>query len=124
MFSKEEILASLRDGLTADDIASSFAEVLNEALKEQKKTDTRFNDTKELYYTIGAYIGKYYPSLAEDMEIEPDDEEIERIIELMDTFARTYKALKKCNEAAEDGGFNVDSLQDLFNILGGLNSDE
>lgn len=104
MFDKEFFLKQMRDGVSVDDLASSIAEVLNEAEKEynveqenarqeaerkaaekakaeqvQKEKEA---DAKEIAECISCYMMTYYPKCETMHHWETDD-----VMHLLDTYA-------------------------------------
>ena len=108
MYNYEEILAQLKNGANADDIANSFIEALNKAQKEyddQAVVDAaqaaKIADTSSLLELITDYLAKYYPNIKFSGAETPED-----FIALMDSVAQiqtTFSAAMK--EMAEQPKF-------------------
>ena len=70
MYNYEEILAQLKDGANADDLADSFVKALNAAQEELRKAAqeeetqaAKIADTSSLLEIITDYLAKYYPNI-------------------------------------------------------------
>lgn len=91
MFNSNDILALLQEGKNAEDIAKSFADSLNAAIKAdaeakakeaeiQKAKEQKTADAKALMDLTTDYLRKYYP----DVEID-DVEDVDAFISMLDT---------------------------------------
>ena len=110
MFTKEDILARLQNGETADDIAHEMATALNEATAEKKaldaelaakeKEETRVLNAKRVAvdnmldalcdYLIAAGEGEYVKDIA---EVKTD-----KVIEMLDGSIEMAKSLEKLKD--------------------------
>ena len=84
MYNVDDILKMLADGQTADDIAKSFADTLNAAIKKSKEEEEaaaakaaeaklkaqKESDTKIVIEVLVNYLIKYYPDAAEIIKNE------------------------------------------------------
>ena len=91
MYKMEDILTMLQEGQKPEDIANSFAAVLNSAIQEQKKIDSaaereanKFADFSLVVDTAIAFIQDYYPELVVG-DITYTDEDLQRLLKEFDT---------------------------------------
>ena len=91
MFDMNSILAMIQEGTSAEDIAKSFADSLNAAIKAdadakakeaeiQKAKEQKATDTRALMELTIDYLSKYYP----DVEID-DADNVDAFISMLDT---------------------------------------
>lgn len=103
MINYEDLLASLRDGKTAEDLAAQFTEALNRASQEaeeiQKKEEEKakldaeletyqVNWARSLMAAMNEYVSRIYPELAEKFNEAAEntsDEECLSICSQIDT---------------------------------------
>jgi len=100
MFTKDEILAQLRDGVDASDIAQKMADNINAALDEYKaeqeaakRVETRRDDAREMVKAMNAFFSKYADE--EGMDDEAIENAVDGIMELMDSLDELRAALNK-----------------------------
>ena len=101
MYNVEDILARLQNGESADAIAQSFTDALNNAIQKKKEEDaikTAYNEKVERLTTVIdevlSFVEDFYPEfIPEDADIEITTEEIEGIIAAFDTYMPKYAAL-------------------------------
>ena len=99
MFSKEEILAQLRNGADASDIAQKMADTINEAVREydaeaekaKARDAERLEDARKVTRVMADYFAKW---MGEDKMTEAEiDEAAQAMIELSDTLTDLKDAL-------------------------------
>lgn len=98
MFSKDEILARLRDGADASDIAQQMADNINAALDEYKaeqdaakRDEVRRNDARAMVKLMGEFFSKY---MGEDELADEDVEKsVDAVLELVDSMHELREAL-------------------------------
>ena len=91
MYKMEDILTMLQEGQKPEDIANSFAAVLNSAIQEQNKIDSaaereanKLADFSLVVDTAVTFIKDYYPDLiAEDATYT--DEDLKELLKEFDT---------------------------------------
>lgn len=100
MFSKDEILAQLRDGVDASDIAQKMADNINAALDEYKaeqeaakRVETRRDDAREMVKAMNAFFSKYADE--KGMDEKEIENAVDGIMELMDSLDELRSALEK-----------------------------
>ena len=100
MFSKDEILAQLRDGVDASDIAQKMADNINAALDEYKaeqeaakRDETRRGDAREMVKAMNAFFSKYSDEAG--MSEEDIERAVDGVMELMDSLDELRTALEK-----------------------------
>lgn len=100
MFTKDEILAQLRDGVDASDIAQKMADNINAALDEYKaeqeaakRVETCRDDAREMVKAMNAFFSKYADE--EGMDDEAIENAVDGIMELMDSLDELRAALNK-----------------------------
>lgn len=100
MFSKDEILAQLRDGVDASDIAQKMADNINAALNEYKaeqeaakRDETRRDDAREMVKAMNAFFSKYTDDAG--MDDKAIESTVDAVMELMDSLDELRTALKK-----------------------------
>jgi Rad3-related DNA helicase len=121
MFSKEEIMNMINGGKTTEEIAAEFASALNEAEAETKRIDEearakadaeallaerkkqKIEDMRYIIEAVFDYLHEWYPehdeliSLAvEDID---DDEEIEELVVVLDSYIALIASMAKLKEA-------------------------
>ena len=91
MYKMEDILTMLQEGQKPEDIANSFAAVLNSAIQEQKKIDSaaereanKLADFSLVVDTAVTFIQDYYPELVSG-DITYTDEDLQRLLKEFDT---------------------------------------
>lgn len=114
MFNYEDLLASLQDGESAEDLAAQFSEALNRAsreVEEQKLEETKRQEkekelsdfqiswTKRIIGLMQEYVDTIYPDLS-------------------DKFAAVYNDFS--DEECLNMCFQLDSIIQLTTLLGGL----
>lgn len=96
MFDTNSILAMIQEGTSAEDIAKSFADSLNAAIKAdadakakeaeiQKQKEQKIADAKALMDLTAEYLRKYYP----DVELDEADTDVEQFIGVLDKILPT-----------------------------------
>ena len=94
-----DIYEMLRSGRSADEIAKEFAKSLNEAEEkvrkedeerkaraaEQKARDEKRTELKDAMVLFISWFKKYYPEYAESEDLNFGDEELNSIVELIDS---------------------------------------
>ena len=100
MFSKDEILAQLRDGVDASDIAQKMADNINAALDEYKaeqeaakRVETRRDDAREMVKAMNTFFSKYADE--KGMDEKEIENAVDGIMELMDSLDELRSALEK-----------------------------
>lgn len=87
MYSVENIMSLLHEGMTAEEIAKSFTEALNKAVQEKKEIDTRkyqkHADMKSLLEDVLIYINTYHPNVLPEVK-EVDDDDVDELIKAFD----------------------------------------
>ena len=91
MYKMEDILTMLQEGQKPEDIANSFAAVLNSAIQEQKKIDSaaereanKLADFTVVVDTAIAFIEDYYPELITD-NVFYTNEDLKELLKEFDT---------------------------------------
>jgi uncharacterized protein (DUF1778 family) len=91
MYNVNDILARLQNGESADAIAQSFADVLNQAIAaksvEEEKTKVRaakVADLTDIIDLILNFINQYYPDLVSEVDVEVTAEDIESLVDELD----------------------------------------
>ena len=117
MYNYEEILAQLKDGANADDLADSFVKALNAAQEELRKAAqeeetqaAKIADTSSLLEIITDYLAKYYPSIKFDSANTAEDfiALLDNVAQIQTTFsdflekAPKRKACKHCGDPIEE----------------------
>lgn len=104
MFNSNDILAMLQEGKNAEDIAKSFADSLNAAIKAdaearakeaeiQKAKEQKTADAKALMDLTTDYLRKYYP----DVEID-DVADVDAFINMLDTIMPMVSSITAAGE--------------------------
>lgn len=104
MYNSDTILSLLQNGHSAEDIAKSFTDALNNAIQEQKVAEKakkaafqKHADMKNILEEVLLFFSTYYPELVPEVE-EISDEEIAKFIDLIDEavpdIVELVKALK------------------------------
>ena len=77
MYKMEDILAQLNSGMSATDIASSFTEALNGAIKAQETAQAeavqkqeKLADAQKIADAINEFVTKYYPEVGDTKLID------------------------------------------------------
>ena len=109
-FTKEDILARLQNGETADAIASEMANMLNDAEAEKKaldakkeakeKEDTRALEAKRAAVNnmLGAVCDYLVASGEGDLITDIKDIETDKVIEMLDDSIKMAKSLEKLKD--------------------------
>lgn len=105
MFTKDEILAQLREGTDAADIAQKMADEINAALDQYKaeqeaakRGETRRKDAREIVALMSEFFGKYTDG--DEMSDEDIDKATDAMLELIDNMNELKDALKGLEEFA------------------------
>ena len=90
MYNSDTILSLLQNGHSAEDIAKSFTDALNNAIQEQKAAEKakkaafqKHADMKNILEEVLLFFSTYYPELVPKVE-EISDKEIAEFIDLID----------------------------------------
>ena len=103
MYNYEDILAQLKDGVSADNIANNFIDALNKAQKEyedQAALDAaeaaKLADTSSLLEIITDYLAKYYPNIKVSGAETPEDfiALMDSVAQIQTTFSDAMKEIK------------------------------
>lgn len=105
MFTKDEILAQLREGTDAADIAQKMADEINAALDQYKaeqeaakRDETRRADAREIVALMSEFFGKYTDG--EEMSDEDIDKATDAMLELIDNMHELQEAVKGLEDLA------------------------
>lgn len=105
MFTKDEILAQLREGTDAADIAQKMADEINAALDQYKaeqeaakRDETRRADAREIVALMSEFFGKYTDG--EEMSDEDIDKATDAMLELIDNMHELQEAMKGLEDLA------------------------
>lgn len=114
MFNYEDLLASLQNGKSAEDLASQFSEALNRAsreVEEKKLEEAKRQEKEEELNNFQIFWTKRIIDLMQEYvdTIYPD---------LSDKFAAVYNDFS--NEDCLNMCFQLDSIIQLTTLLGGL----
>lgn len=128
MFDMNSILAMIQEGTSAEDIAKSFADSLNAAIKAdaeakakeaeiQKAKEQKRADARALMELTTEYLHKYYP----DVEIEETDDDVDSFINIMDsvlpmlgTFTTAAGAMRNVMPKVEVKTYTGKDAEDVF----------
>lgn len=124
MYNYEDILAQLKDGANADDIANNFIEALNKAQKEYEDQAAvnaaeaeKLTDTSFLLETVRDYLAQYYPNIKINGADTPEE-----FIALMDNVAQiqtTFSTvLKDVAERPRKNRKSKDPLDEILHSFG------
>lgn len=103
-----DIKSLLKNGKSADEIASLFTTELNAAIAESEKEDKKFNDFLSIYDQVRDFCSTYYPDWKED-ENEDIAKSAKKALNLLDSlFAPKKKEAKKAP---------TDFFSDFFDFL-------
>lgn len=90
MYNNDTILSLLQNGHSAEDIAKSFTDALNNAIQEQKAAkkakaaaSQKHADMKNIIEEVLLFFSTYYPEFIPEVE-EVSDEDIAEFIDLID----------------------------------------
>ena len=100
-----DIYEMLRSGRSVDEIAAEFAKNLNDAeakirkedeeqkarAAEQKIRDEKRNELKDVIILFISWFKKYYPEYAESEDLNFDDEDLDSLIELVESLLELEK---------------------------------
>ena len=97
MYNTNDILAMLNKGMTADEIAKSFTDSLNAAIKENEtnsKKKEKIEDAEALMATFTNFMNKHYPNTIE-LEFTGEDlvEAIDELIPELKKFTQLMEVL-------------------------------
>ena len=99
MFTKDEILAQLREGTDAADIAQKMADEINAALDQYKteqeaakRGEARRKDARQIVALMAEFFGKY--ANGDEMSDEDIDKATDAMLELIDNMNELQEALK------------------------------
>lgn len=105
MFTKDEILAQLREGTDASDIAQKMADEINAALDQYKaeqeaakRGETRRKDAREIVALMSEFFGKYTDG--DEMSDDDIDKATDAMLELIDNMHELQEALKGLEDLA------------------------
>ena len=142
MYTYEDMVAMLQNGVSVEDIAAQMSKDLNAAKAEydrlaaeraeaEKKaaTETRKRDLVYDFYTaLGVYVTEFYPnSLIAEMIAdagEPTDEDLDSFAEQVDSLIATFEAMRGLTELFGDVGFGGPALTKSNVKLGSLTNKE
>lgn len=97
MFTKEDIIARLAKGEDAQTIADEMAKTLNDAVQEQKQTDTKAEKREALidatYEALNLYME--YFGADEEITIEEVTAIVDEIIEVVEACGPLFELMEK-----------------------------
>lgn len=99
MFTKDEILAQLREGTDAADIAQKMADEINAALDQYKaeqeaakRDETRRKDARQIVALMSEFFSKYTDG--DEMSDGDIDKATDAMLELIDNMSELQEAVK------------------------------
>ena len=105
----DEILARLKNGESADDIAKSYTDALNKAIAAKREEDNKrieeevfagkVADMMDILQLIADFVTRYYPELAKDADLNFSEDETKALLNELD---KTIKFFKTPSTKAED----------------------
>jgi archaellum component FlaC len=114
MYNTNDILAMLNKGMTADEIAKSFTDSLNAAIKENEtnsKKKEKIADAEALMATFTNFMNKYYPNVIE-LEFNGEDfvEAIDELIPELKKFTQLMEVLAPKEPSTPKENASVDPI--------------
>jgi len=130
MFDVTELLGMMNNGISTDEIASSFTEALNSAreqkkiedeklaeevarLEEKERHTQKLKDTEDLLDIVRDYLDKWYPNVA-----MKDDTSAEDLIELLDTVLELNVVFKQLGDKPARKRTSVDPIESFLRSFG------
>ena len=108
MYNVNDILARLQNGESADAIAQSFADVLNQAIAAKSAEDAekakeakraaemraaKVSDLTDILDLVIDFVERYYPDVADTIDLEIAAEDVDAVIDELDKAMDQAKAL-------------------------------
>lgn len=133
MYTYNDLVAALQNGVSVDDLAAQMSKDLNAAKVESDRlTAERAEAEKkatlearkrlfmsDFYSALGAYVTEFYPdSVIAEMIVTtgtPSDEDLDHFVEQMDSLIMTFEAIKGLTDLFGDVGCG-DSTQPKVNL--------
>lgn len=114
MYNTNDILAMLNKGMTADEIAKSFTDSLNAAIKENEtnsKKKEKIEDAEALMATFTNFMNKHYPNTIE-LEFTGEDlvEAIDELIPELKKFTQLMEVLAPKESSAPKENAPIDPI--------------
>lgn len=142
MYTYNDLVAALQNGVSVEDIAAQMSKDLNAAKAEydrlaaeraetekQAAAEARKRDImRDFYAALGTYVTEFYPdSLIAEMIADagtPSDEDLDDFAERVDSLITTFEAMKGLTELFGDVGFGGPVFAKPNVKLGSLTSKE